>query len=91
LILGFQKHTLSALTHIRFEVNNLASTQQIMATNIEALMENANKTLLSSSFNNDVNNFEINDIFPIEMGVDLEEFESKIKINENDFRRLLVR
>lgn len=91
LILDFQKHTISALTHIRFEVNNLASTQQIMATNIEALLGNANKTLVSSSFNNDVNSFEINDIFPIEMDVDLEEFESKIKINENDFRRLLVR
>ncbi|CAH1731765.1 unnamed protein product [Aphis gossypii] len=87
----FQKHTLSSLTQIRFEVNNLASTQQIIATNIEALMGNANKTLLSSSFNNDVNNFEINDIFPIEMDVHHEEFESKIKINENDFRRLLIR
>ncbi|CAH1731978.1 unnamed protein product [Aphis gossypii] len=86
----FQKHTLSSLTHIRFEVNNLASTQQIIATN-EALMGNANKTLLSSSFNNDVNNFEINDIFPIEMDVHHEEFESKIKNNENDFKSLLIR
>lgn len=91
MILDFQKHILSALTHIRFEVNNLASTQQIMATNIEVLMGNANKTLISSSFNNDVNNFDINDIFPIEMDVGLEEFESKIKTNENDFRRVLVR
>lgn len=91
MILDFQKHILSALTHIKFEVNNLASTQQIMATNIEVLMGNANKTLLSSSLNNGVNNFEINDIFPIEMDVDFEEFESRIKTNENDFRRLLVR
>ncbi|CAH1731979.1 unnamed protein product [Aphis gossypii] len=53
-------------------------------------MGNANKTLLSSSFNNDVNNFEINDIFPIEMDVHHEEFESKIKNNENDFKSLLL-
>jgi len=53
-------------------------------------MGNANKSLISSSFNNDVNSFDINDIFPIEMNVALEEFESKIKTNENDFRRVLV-
>lgn len=79
------------MTHIRFDVNSLASTQQIMATNIEILMGNVNKTLISSSFNNDANSFDINDIFPIEMDVALEEFESKIKTNENDFRLVLVR
>eukprot|EP00102_Acyrthosiphon_pisum_P022816 XP_016660026.1 PREDICTED: uncharacterized protein LOC107883798 [Acyrthosiphon pisum] len=87
----FQKHVLSVLTHLRFEVNNMASTQQIMATNIEVLMGNANKTLINSSFNNDINNFDINEIFPIETDVALEEFESKIKTNENDFRRVLIR
>lgn len=96
MILDFQKHVLSALTHLKFDVNNLASTKQIMATNIEVLMGNANKTHGGSyPFNNDDNNihnnFDINDIFPIEMDNALEEFESKIKTNENDFRRLLVR
>ena len=62
-----------------------------MTTNIEVLMGNANKTLINSSFNNDINNFDINEIFPIETDVALEEFESKIKFNENDFRRVLVR
>lgn len=79
---------MSFLTHIKFDMNNMASNIQIMGKNIEALMANKlNKTYTE----NNENNFDINDIFPIETDDALEEFEFKLKRNENNFKHLLVK
>jgi hypothetical protein len=63
---------------MKYDINCLSSTNQLMNANINTLLENINKnsTMVSDDGFND---FDLNDIFPIQSHEALQEFELKLQ------------
>lgn len=74
---------------MKYDISCCVSTNQLMNANINTLLENINKNSITVS-DDGLNDFDLNDIFPIESHEALQEFELKLQKNENNFKAIMV-
>jgi len=73
LFLEFQKYVVSTLSTIKYDLNCCVSTNQLINAKMNTLLENLNKNTQTSD--DGFNDYDLNDIFPIESLEALQEFE----------------
>jgi len=88
LFLEFQKYVVNTLSTIKYDLNCCVSTNQQINANMNTLLENLNKNTQTSD--DGFNDYDLNDIFPIESLEALQEFEFKLQQNENNFKTIIV-
>ncbi len=74
----------NTLSTIKYDLNFCVSTNQQINANMNILLENLNKTATTSD--DGFNDYDLNDIFPIESLEALQEFEFKLQRNKNNFK-----
>lgn len=79
----------NTLTVMKYDLNCCVSGYQLMNAKINALLTNVNKSSFSSPDTYD--EYDLNDIFPIESHEALQEFELKLQKNENNFKSIMVK
>ncbi|XP_026819499.1 uncharacterized protein LOC113558197 [Rhopalosiphum maidis] len=86
----FQKCVLNTLSTMKYDINCCVLTNQQINANMNALLENLNKNAVISD--DGFNDYDLNDILPIENHESLQEFEFKLqkKKNENNFKTIIV-
>ncbi|KAF0761989.1 DUF4806 domain-containing protein [Aphis craccivora] len=84
-----QKYVVNILSTIKYDLNCCVSTNQQINANMNTLLETLNKNAVTSD--DGFNDYDLNDIFPIESLEALQEFEFKLQRNENNFKTIMVR
>uniref|UniRef100_A0A2S2PM63 DUF4806 domain-containing protein n=1 Tax=Schizaphis graminum TaxID=13262 RepID=A0A2S2PM63_SCHGA len=85
----FQKYVVNTLSTIKYDLNCCVSTNQQINANMNTLLENLSKNAVTSD--DGFNDYDLNDVFPIESLEALQEFEFKLQRNENNFKTIMVR
>ncbi|KAE9528789.1 hypothetical protein AGLY_012364 [Aphis glycines] len=84
----FQKYVVYTLSTIKYDLNFCVSTNQQINANKNILLENLNKKEVTSD--DGFNDYDMNDIFPIESLEALQEFEFKLQRNKNNFKTIII-